>query len=61
MELAAPTEREVVRLFGVPPSDLSASHLRKTEIKGEKGQNLTVWPMRLDGMTPEEQGAKSPC
>ena len=54
MELAAPTEADIVRIFGVTPRDLN---MRKVTVNSERGKNLCVYPMRLEEFPMESLGS----
>ena len=47
IEIAAPTEKDIVRLLGVTPADLG---LKKVDLVGEKGVTMTIFPMSLHGI-----------
>ena len=51
MELGAPTEADVIRLFSLTPADLD---LKKVTLVAEEGQKLTVFPVDLHGVPEGE-------
>ena len=55
MELAAPTEGDIVRLFNATPRDLGMTI--KMTVTNEKGKALVVYPMRLEDFPVETLGS----